>query len=417
MEHIMNRRSFLKAAGIGAAGFFLTGCLGLPKNNLSLYERSMIVRDDASLKKAYDKAKLFVPDDPAFSNLRIVRLKGEPYEMGLQHGKLLKEQIHESYSRVMRYARLISKDQMLDEAFDLVAPYIPTEYYEEMRGIAHGADLNIRAVHWFHAIPEVAEHMHRKRFLRDAFKGFSCSNIAAFGSATDDGKLYAVRILDWIMELGVQKCPAIIIYEPTEGYASVNFSWAGFVGSVTGMNEARMTFGEMSHGDKYDEDLQGMPFPMLFRKLMNQADSLESATRMIEGSRRTNAYAYVIGDGKARDALLYDVTRDKVVTYGHNTELVDDKVNKRFPALEHMVYAGRYEDRLYEQLSGNHGDICPESLIGIIKEVAMKSNLHDVIMSPETMEAWIANAAGMDNRPDSRAYNQRFFHLELDRYL
>lgn len=420
MEKTISRRSFLKFASAAGMGFLLGGCMkGLPKNTLSLFERSMDIRDSAALTGAYNKGRLFETNEPKYNSIQVLTLEGSPYEMGFQHGKLIKERIHQNYRHVMKYARMLAKDDMLDEAYDLIAPYIPEDDVEEMRGLAHGAEISLKAVHWFHTIPEISEYKFRKRFLRESFqniiKGPSCSNIAAFKSATIDEKLYQIRILDWTPELEAQYYPAILIHKPDNGFASVTFSFAGFIGCVSGMNLEQLALGEMGHGDKPYEDMQGMPFIFMFRKIMREADNLKKATQIINDTKRTMSYVHLIGDGKVRDAQIYDTTREYAKAYSHNTDLND--YGKVFPAIEHIVYGGHYPEIMHKELKESHGKINEQALMNIAKKVALKSNIQDIVFCPETLEAWAAHASGTDRKEEHRAYSQAYFHLDVQKYL
>ena len=58
-----------------------------------------------------------------------------------------------------------------------------------------------------------------------------------------------------------------------------------------------------------------------------------------------------------------------------------------------MISGGGRAKALSERLHANFGKITPEVMMEIIKRpVAMKSNLHDAIFMPETLDMWFADA-------------------------
>jgi len=401
--------------------FPLSGCL--PRNRIPLYQRSMIITNKTVEEEVLSRASLREVSDPAFGNLKILHLRGTPEEMGFQHGRLLRKDIQKLYNRILRLAKVFASEDMMDEAFDLMAPYIPLEEMEEMRGLAHGADLPLRMVHWLHIVPEISEYGPKKRF-RKGFKATSCSNLIAFGKATRDGEMYQLRVLDWIRELGAQEWPVIIIHEPNQGNASVSFSYAGFIGAISGMNNKQMAFGEMGYGNPPGESLNGIPFPFLFRKLMREADTLAQAEEIIKNAVRTCSYVYLISDAKVKDpaegSLLFITDRGRVKISRENTLLVDERPGKKkdlkYLPIDDVVYGGAKSDDLYKSILKHYGNIDENSLQEIAKDAALRSNMQNVIFKPRTLEAWVSNA-GLGKGDEDKASNREWFYFNLQEEL
>ncbi len=388
----------MRQNGSSLAMFFvlvaLAGCASVPTNRLSLYQRSMNITDQQSEREVLNKAEVHWIGKK--QKIRVLHLRGTPYEMGFQHGRLMQKEIKALYRRVFTIVNTFVDEQMMDEIYDLMSPFIPREEKEEMRGLAHGADVPLRLVHWLHSIPEVVEYGPKKRF-RKKFKATSCSNVAAFGRATADGGLYQLRVLDWIRGLGAQKYPVVLVHEPIVGNASVTFSYAGFIGCVSGMNDKQMAFGEMGYKDPPGEDLRGIPFIFLFRKLMREANSLAEAEQIIRSAVRTCSYVYVISDAKATSdkekAMLVVADRQRVIVVRDNTPLVDQLGGDRYPALDDIVYGGAKGEILTKELQKYYGFITPKVLMEMTKIISLKSNMQNIVFKPRTLEAWISNAA------------------------
>ncbi len=395
---------------------FVTGCTWVPRNYLPLYQRSVVIENEATAEQILSKARLVESNDPEVNNIKVLHLSGTPYEMGFQHGRLIKDDVKANVHQIIGLVKRYASEDIMDEVYDLMAPYIPREDQEEMRGLAHGADIPLKVIHWLHAIPEVSEYGPKKQFIKK-LKGTSCSNIAAFGNATADGELYQLRVLDWIRELGAQKYPVILVHRPDYGNASVTFSYAGFIGCVSGMNERYMAFGEMGYGSPPGESLEGIPFVFLYRKLMREADNLDDAIRIISEARRTCSYVYVISDAKAEDddrkALLFVSDRDRVEFYPANTALVDERDAVSFPAIKDVVYGGAAAEVLYEKINAYHGSISPETLMEIVKPVALRGNVQNVIFKPGSLEAWVTNAATSGRDEEGMAAHQKWYYFDF----
>lgn len=395
----------------------VAGC-GIPTNSLPLYQRSMLIDNPRAEQAVLAKASMEVHPVPGSdTQVKVLYLKGTPYEMGFQHGALNRADVQSLYRKVIGMIKSQAEEDMLDEVYDLMAPYIPREEQEEMRGLAHGADVPLRMVHWIHVIPGVFEYGQKKRFFKGAAPPTSCSNLVAFNQASTGGELYHLRVLDWARYFNLQIWPVVLVHRPDVGYASVTFSYAGFIGAVTGMNENQLTFGEMGYGDPPGESLEGIPFVFLFRKMMREADSIEDIKQAIESAQRTNSYVFVFGDAKQQGgsakARLFIVDRGRVLNYAENTRIVDagDGGNV-FPAVNDVVYGGARAELLTAAILQHYGRIEPETLKQIADQVSLKSNLHNVILKPRTMEAWFANASLVKGEK-GKASRQEWVHLDF----
>ncbi len=109
---------------------------------------------------------------------------------------------------------------------------------------------------------------------------FHCSGFAVFGKATHNGTLFHGRILDYMTEAGLQDYAVTTIAKPDGGHAFVTVGYAGFVGSVTAMNQKQIALGEM--GGKGEGAWDGMPMSFLMRKVVEEADTLEEALEIFQ---------------------------------------------------------------------------------------------------------------------------------------
>src|SRR5262249_42990396 len=168
----------------------------------------------------------------------VLRLRGSPYERGYQHGFLFREEVRASVQGFLSYVYhefplgKYAAQALLDYAYHCFLPFIPQSYREEMQGLADGAGLPLRDIHRVHAAPDLFE-------LRGIV---GCASFAAFGRATPDGHLYHLRNLDWIFAAGVQQHPLLLMYPET---GVVNIGYAGFLGVVSGMNQAGISLGQI----------------------------------------------------------------------------------------------------------------------------------------------------------------------------
>lgn len=326
---------------------------------------------------------------------RVFIAKGTHREIGEAHGALLKNEIRKLVDATLytiNWVYTVEKGSwFIDDlrgAYKREAPFIPEKYQEEMKGMAKTSGISLEEIRLTNVFPAL----------------FHCSGFALFDSATFDGTLYHGRILDYITELGLQYYPVIQILKPEGSYAFANISFAGFIGSVTGMNEKQVTFGEMGGGGEGNWD--GMPMAFLMREGMERANTLDEALTIFKETPRTCEYYYVISDGKSPDARGLATTPDKfeVIKPGEFHPLLDEPVKDAV-----LMSAGDRYKKLAERVKEQWGTIDAEKAIRLMDwPVAMNAALHTVLFAPQTLEFWVANAGS-----GTPACNEPYTHYSM----
>lgn len=329
----------------------------------------------------------FASQERAWGRGRLVNVAGNPVfiasgshrELGKAHGALLTREVRKMVDATlyticwlytMERGRWFIDD--MRAAYGRLEPFIPVKYQEEMAGLAETTGISLEEIRLTNVFPEL----------------FHCSGFALFNQATADGKLYHGRILDYITELGLQFHAVVYIVKPEGSHAFANIGYAGFIGSVSGMNEHQVALGEM--GGRGEGDWDGMPMGFLMREGLERAQTLDEAVAIFRDTPRTCEYYYVISDGKIPDArgLATSPSRFDVV-----------EPNQLHPLLPHpmadavLLSAGDRYENLVKRVRQDYGNIDLEKAIRLMdRPVAMKSNLHNVLFVPQSLEFWVANA-------------------------
>ena len=331
---------------------------------------------------------------------RILHLEGTPYEMGYQHGVLLKPEVRKLTSTILQVVGLYETARTgkpfinrLRETYKRCEPFIPPRYIEEARGIADGAGLSQETILLANIFPEL----------------FHCSGFALWGDAVADGKLYHGRILDYMNEIGLQNLAVVTVYKPDGFIPWVNVGYAGLIGSVTGMNARQVAFGEMGGGGEGDWD--DTPMTYLMRKGLEEAQTLDQAVAIFRDTPRTCEYYYVISDAKipsARGIAATPKTFD-VVMPGEAHPRLPNPVKDTI-----LMSAGDRYKRLVMRVEANYGTFtAPEALALMRRPVAMQSNLHSALFCPTDGRFWVANATA-DAQP---AAEQPYAEYNLNELL
>ena len=337
----------------------------------------------------------------------ILYLRGTPYERGLQQGKLLKDQIQHNIEVYIDQQEFEDNDRIL--AFQKQLPqllnHVPQKYLEEIQGIADGSSLSFQKLLTLNLFPEL----------------FHCTGLTVTGEMTENASLYHVRILDYKIGKNLQESAVLMIVEPNEGIPYLNVSYAGFVGTVTGMNEQKIAIGEIG-GQGYGS-WNGMPMSFLLREVLERATNLEEAKQILSSTPRTCEYFYIVSDGKTNDSFAMLTTADHLqeIEPGTNYHIKDlcNTVSLEFnQPPESLILTGFSRPERYavlqERLLQYRSKIDEKVLQEVIKPpIADEDNLHTVIFHPSTLRAWVAHA-GPANEP---AYTQPYTLYSLSQIL
>ena len=310
---------------------------------------------------------------------RVLFLKGTPEEMGRQHGALMTKQVRDLVDRILYGVGVGSSFEKgrwffgeIEEAQARIQPFIEQRYLREMDAIALAPGTDREELRLAHFFPEL----------------FHCSGFALFGDATVGGKMLHGRVLDYLRGVGLEQNATVIVTRPDEGNAWVNISYAGFVGTVTAMNEKHIAIGEM--GGRGEGSWDGKPMAQLLRELMEKAGTLDEAVAILRKGPRTCEYYYVISDAKTKQAVGIAAT---ATTF----EVV--KPGEPHPRLQHpikdavLMSAGDRYEKLAERVKDGYGKFDAASARDLMtRPVCMTSNIHSVLFDPETLDFWVANA-------------------------
>ncbi|MBN8614325.1 MAG: hypothetical protein J0L92_27240 [Deltaproteobacteria bacterium] len=261
--------------------------------------------------------------------LHVVKLKGSAYEMGRQHGVLLRDVIPGGpipYYRAY-FEKLIGR-AALGPLGPLVWPTLqalvgtrvgrqmPRFAEDTIRGLAEGAGLRFEDVYGGCTMPDsmiwLAARLQQLRAPGPAVVhrlslGLGCTSAIAWGEASRDGKLHHARNFDYH---GVSCWPgtqAVLFHEPDEGQRYVSIAAAGVVlGGITAMNEAGLTLTVHQHMFTDQSALGGTPIGAMGDEVMRKAETLDDAEKLLAGNRPIGCWTYVMTDGKTNEVMCFE---------------------------------------------------------------------------------------------------------------
>lgn len=311
---------------------------------------------------------------------RVAILHGTPEEIGTAHGELLKQEALKTIESVLdtfgtvnaiRTGRWFRHD--LEAAYARLAPHIPEDHKRETAALASAIGIEPELAQMLNVFPEL----------------FHCSGFAVFGSATTDGKLYHGRVLDYMTTIGLQDAATTFIVSVDGKISFANVGYAGFIGSVTGMNARAISLGEMGGGGEGSWD--GVPMATLMRRALEECSTLQEVMDLWENNPRTCEYYYVFADGKTNAAVGVAALPESI-EFIHPGQ-AHDRLGPGIPDTV-VLSAGSRLETLRARVQEKHGQIDPDTALWLMsRPVAMESNLHNALFIPADGIVYVANAS------------------------
>ena len=259
----------------------------------------------------------------------LLHLSGTPYEIGYQHGALLRDEVNKGAARF--YADLIhgGREMPCSIKIWLLRKYLEWKVYvplekaqprnilEELKGIADGSgvpyDIIFRANH--HTGPAmvltpVLASDNIEAFQKIGIKVGACSSFAATGRLTANGGIIVGRNTDYG---GVSLWPryqTLLFVKPSEGYAHVKVGTAGVILWNPGMNTEGIVV--CPHYMVYDDcDPSGWSIAAFTDEILRKAGSLKDAERIFHDNPRALSAGYIIASAKEKDSFAAELSTGK----------------------------------------------------------------------------------------------------------
>jgi hypothetical protein len=272
-------------------------------------------------------------------------------------------------------------------------PHTPERFLVECDALAAAAGVSQRDGRYANLFPE----------------RFHCTGVAVRGKATKRGNVLHARVLDYMRDIRLQDAATVTVFMSEGRHAWISLGYAGFVGTVTAMNEQGVALGEM--GGRGEGDWDGMPMSYLMRDVMERASTAAEAVEIFRSTPRTCEYYYVVSDNSGDIRALHCDARQMTV-------LGPGQQDPRLPHVPEDTVLISGKDRakvLSSRIQDRFGQIDVPAMIAMIRRpVAMNSNLHNAVFAPQSLQMWCADA-GRDTLACNEPY-ARFHLAELVRF-
>lgn len=275
-------------------------------------------------------------------------IEGEPYERGLIYGELAKELVqHQEDIFVAQINQFVPSGvwqqflKLMIGFFNSELPKnIPLENQQEIYGISKSFsdDYDYIASKYMRIL-----NYHAAHDIGHALNDYSmvgCTSFALKGSKTKDQKMIIGRNFDFYVGDAFAEDKLIIFINPTKGYKFASYSWAGFTGVASGLNEKGLSV--TINASKSDLPTGSrMPISLLAREILQYASNIDEAIAIAKKRHTFVSETLMIGSAKDGKTILiekspgkmgvYDSNNDQLVCANHYQSDVfkNDKINKQ----------------------------------------------------------------------------------------
>ncbi|OFX83354.1 MAG: hypothetical protein A2W99_11900 [Bacteroidetes bacterium GWF2_33_16] len=252
-------------------------------------------------------------------NIPFLTVKGDPYEAGLQYGVLMKDYLlemdHVVDSMIVAntgsfFIKKWIVNSVVSKKIKKIEKNMPIEYMLEMKGMAEGAQLNLKDIQIIAYIPQL-------------FFKISCT---AFVLRNEKGIVHG-RNLDWPGIEVLTHFPLIVNYHHTNKKPFTNLTFIGYPGVYTGMNHSglslsiNMNGAPAESGKKIDDYNTGMPLAFKVRNILENAENLSQVENQF---KNYSSHAWFITAGSKIDnsGAIYELTRGEVIKNSMNDDFI-----------------------------------------------------------------------------------------------
>lgn len=337
-----------------------------------------------------------------------IYIEGDGFERGVIEGKLNKELAEkQEIAFVDQIKKMIPSEGMLNYLKFFIAffnrnldEYIPEEYKLEIYGESLSASdqFDFIAPKYYRMLNYHAAH-DIGHALQDKNMTVGCTAFGAWADKTDDGALLIGRNFDFYVGDAFAEDKLINFVKPKEGYKLMMVSWAGMIGTVSGMNEKGLTITINASKSEIPTGA-ATPISILAREILQYAKNIDEAYAIAQKRKTFVSESIMIGSLADNRTATIEKTPSKTERY--NSENSD-----------YIICANHYQGKAFATDLVNQSNIEKSSSNYRLKHLTQLVNETPKI-SVKDAAAILRNQKGIDGKDigmgNEKALNQLIAH-------
>jgi isopenicillin-N N-acyltransferase like protein len=357
------------------------------------------------------------------SGLFEMYVEGSPFEMGFMNGKLSKELVmrQEDYFNE-QIRKMIPSEFYLNFLKYFIGWFnrdlddnVTDEYKQEISGISKSASdkyeyigSNYQRILNYHAAHDIGHALQSMALV-------GCTSFGTWGEKSENGTMVIGRNFDFYVGDKFAEDKIVAFFAPTKGHKFMTVTWGGFVGAVSGMNDAGLTV--TINAAKSDIPAgSATPVSLVAREILQYAHNIGEAISIAKNRKMFVSESFLVASAADKRAVVIEKTPDSLDVYDPNQGFIAcanhfqskglGLSKSNLEQLKNSASAYRYQ-RLQELLSQTKKNSVEKTIqilrnqqglqnadIGMGNEKAINQLIahHSVVFEPENQLVWVSTS-------------------------
>lgn len=316
----------------------------------------------------------------------LLYLEGDPFTIGYANGTLTRKFLEQQERSLMETVRGFLPNRLALWAMATAVlinnrslpRFVEREYQYEILGLARAGESvdpypefgpRYHRILNYHAAHDISHWVWDKPVV-------ACTAFAVNGSHTRDGHMLLGRNFDWEAGRHFDENKIIGLYRPTQGLAFLSVSWPGMAGAVTGINERRI-FCSVNGAHSQDRGRIGTPVSLVVRKVLQYAETLEQAVKIVREAEVFVSDSYLLASGATGEAVVVEKSpkrvevrsmQDGVILQANHFETATFQEDEGNAEHRREGSTGSRHARLKELVEKQLGRLDPRAVAGILRD-------------------------------------------------
>ena len=293
--------------------------------------------------------------------------------------------------------------------------HIAPEYLDEIYGVSFSASdkfrflgSNYERLLNYHAAHDIGHALQNLALV-------GCTSFGTWKSMSADSTMIIGRNFDFYVGDKFSEEKIVSFTKPEKGHRFMSVTWGGFIGVISGMNDAGLAV--TINAAKSDYPLaSATPVSIVTREILQYAGNIREAIAIAKSRKMFVSESFLVAsaaDGKAviiektpNDLDVYDPHRDYIICTNHFQSNVLSRSEKNQEQLKESASPYRYE-RMQELLAAGGKNTVQKTVdilrdrkglhgasIGNGNEKAVNQLIshHSIVFEPQKLRVWVSTA-------------------------
>jgi isopenicillin-N N-acyltransferase-like protein len=337
-----------------------------------------------------------------------IYIEGDGFERGVIEGKLNKELAEkQEIAFVNQIKKMIPSQGMLNYLKFFISffnrnldKYIPEEYKEEIYGESlYASDqFDFIAPKYYRMLNYHAAH-DIGHALQDKNMTVGCTAFGVWGNKSSDSTLLIGRNFDFYVGDEFAENKLINFIKPGKGYKLMMISWAGMIGTVSGMNEKGLTV-TINAAKSEIPTSAATPISLVAREILQYAKNIDEAFAIAKKRKTFVSESILVGSLQDNETAIIEKTPSRTVLY--DPEFTNS-----------IICSNHYQSDVFLKDAINTENMEKSSSDYRFKHLTSLLNQQETI-DVATAASILRNQKGMDNKNigmgNEKALNQLIAH-------